>query len=130
MSENKGIAGIFAQAIDLDRATKDHMTQYARHEANRLRRLNDAEEGLRTLPFNNVDELREFVKAIVRETLEEDARAIRERKEFHPVKQAGTCCACLMAGEDMAWVGNRLAHKTDECRRKAAEMEPVREHRG
>lgn len=82
------------------------------------------------MPFKDTQELREFVQAIVRETLEEDARAIRERKEFQPVKQAGTCCACLMAGEDMEWVGNRLAHKTEECRRIAAEMPAVREHRG
>ena len=81
-------------------------------------------------PFNNVDELREFVKAVVRETLEEDARAIRERKEFQATKQAGTCCACKGSGEDMIWVNYRLAHRDEECRRIAAEMPPVREHRG
>lgn len=81
-------------------------------------------------PLDSVEDLRAFVQAIVRETLEEDARAIRERKEFQPVKQAGTCCACLQSGDDMAWVGHRLSHRDEECRRIAAEMPPVREHRG
>ena len=81
-------------------------------------------------PFESIEDLQAFIDERIRAVLEEDARAIRERKEFQPTKQAGTCCACLMAGDDMAWVGNRLAHKTDECRRKAAEMPAVREHRG
>lgn len=79
-------------------------------------------------------EAREFVKAIVRETLEEDARAIRERKEFQPTKQTGICYACLFSGDDMEWFESdgrsHLIHKNEECRRKAAEMPPTREHRG
>lgn len=37
-------------------------------------------------PFRSADELRAYVADIVREVLEEDARAIREGKAFQPVK--------------------------------------------
>lgn len=85
-------------------------------------------------PFMSKDELRAFIDERVRAVLEEDARAIRERKEFQPTKQAGICYVCLFSGDDMEWYESdgrsHLIHKNEECRRKAAEMPPTREHRG
>lgn len=77
-------------------------------------------------------EARAFVQAIVRETLEEDARAICERKEFQPTRQAGICYACLCTGDDMerfeqggqgVWI-----HKTDECRQRAIAIAEHKAH--
>lgn len=94
-------------------------------------------EGAQVFPnageWVKVTDLRRFVRKEVRAALDDLAREMRTGVAFQPtrsVKQAGTCCACLTAGDDMVWVGNRLAHRDEECRRKAAEMEPVREHRG
>lgn len=75
-------------------------------------------------------DLRKFVRAEVRKALDELAAEVATNKALQPTKQAGTCCACLGSGDDMVWVGNRLAHKDEECRRKAASLSPVREHRG
>ena len=84
-------------------------------------------------PFTSVQDLRRFIRAEVHKALDDLARELRAGVAFQPTKstkQAGTCCACLGSGEDMAWVGHRLAHKSEECMRKAAEMPEVREHRG
>lgn len=130
------IIGWLFKESDFNRAMREQATESARHEANRLRRLNEAEEGIRALPFSNVDELREFVKAIVRETLEEDARELATNKAFQTVYVPawGACWACGQTGTEMQWFtcGGRshLIHRTEECRMLAEEKPETGEHRG
>lgn len=89
-------------------------------------------------PFSNVDELREFVKAIVRETLEEDAREIATNKAFQAVyvPASGVCWACGKPSQDgdFRWFTrgghSHLVHDSEECMRLASEKPDQREHRG
>ena len=128
MSENKGIAGQFV-----------YLPKNAQVYPN-------------WRPFATEAELRAFVTKIVRDVLEEDARAIQEHKAFQPVSvdqhktdpmlpavrtPSGICWACEQPGEsaEMMWLdqfGRRshLIHNTAECIRAAENKPEQREHRG
>lgn len=78
----------------------------------------------------------DVIRQEIHKTLDDLAREIRKNTAFQPrtTKQAGICWACLCSGDDMEWFTrgghSHLIHKSEECRRMAAEKPETREHRG
>lgn len=103
--------------------------------------LQQDKQEAQTWPFTTEADLRRFVRAEVHKALDDLAKEIRYGVAFRPAsvqprayKQAGTCWACLGAGDDMEWCEQdgwwHLIHKSAECRRIAEEKIEMREHKG
>ena len=67
-------------------------------------------------------DLRAFIRKEVHKALDDIANEVRTNTALQPhVPEYGWCWACNQPGSAMQWYGHHLIHKTEECRKLAAE---------